>query len=62
MALIFIENLFYNFFSILIISISVCGTGILLNKFYKIGYKLEELFFLWLIYKNNFNFNYQHIF
>ena len=51
MALIFIENLFYNFFSILIISISVCGTGILLNKFYKIGYKLEELFFYGLFIK-----------
>ena len=45
------QNLFINTFSILIISTSVCGTGILLNRFFKIGYKLENLFFYGLFIK-----------
>ena len=51
MLLTILNYFFLNIISISIISISVCGTGLILNKFFNIGFKLEKLFFYGVLVK-----------
>ena len=51
MLLTILNNFLLNIVSIFIILISVCGTGLILNNFFKIGFKLEKLFFFGILIK-----------
>lgn len=51
MLLTILNNFLLNIISIFIISISVCGTGLILNNFFKIGFRLEKLFFFGILIK-----------
>ncbi len=45
------QNLFLNIISIFIIAISVCGTGLIFNNHFRVGFKLEKLFFFGILIK-----------
>ena len=46
-----LNNFLLNIVSIFIVLISVCGTGLILNNFFKIEFKLEKLFFFKILIK-----------